>query len=236
MVAHDLRQPLSAMTLRCSMLLRTDLSDDQREDVQQIKASVDCLERMVSDLTDASLLQAHRMRITLARTEVAGLLHEALGHVPLAASRARIGTPPGIRLFVKGDARRLERVLEIVLSNAVEHGAPDTPIDIEASEAGGNATIAVTNRGKGIPPGELLRLFERRVPSHSARSSTGKGLGLGLYIAKGLVDAHRGRIWAASEPSGLTTFHIAIPLSGPPEPAAASSRADNAVPPREQHS
>jgi signal transduction histidine kinase len=85
----------------------------------------------------------------------------------------------------------------------------------------GNAEILVTNRGAGIPSDELPLLFDRYVRSRAAETGTARGLGLGLYIARGLVEAHHGHIWAESVPGDVTTFHVVIPLDGPPVQADA---------------
>jgi signal transduction histidine kinase len=83
---------------------------------------------------------------------------------------------------------------------------------------GANAHVTVTNAGAGIPEDELPFVFHRFARSRTVGSGTVKGLGLGLYIAKGLITAHHGHIWADSVPGGLTSFHFTIPLDGPPVP------------------
>ena len=95
-------------------------------------------------------------------------------------------------------------MLANLLSNAVKYGAPEADIFMEARHADGNAEILVTNRGAGIPPDQLPLLFERYVRSHEAGTATTRGLGLGLYIARGLVEAHKGRIWAEAPASDDT--------------------------------
>jgi signal transduction histidine kinase len=214
-VAHDLRQPISVIALRASLLLRGRLTQDQRDGVEQIATSIHALSRMVSDLMDASLLESDRLRVTLNRLDLGQLLHDVVERMPLAAPRTRTQTPRGLRVFVKGDAQRLEQVLSNLLSNALKYAAPDTRIQVGLSLDGGHAHVTVANHGSAIPEDELPLVFQRFARSRGAESSAVKGLGLGLYVAKGLITAHRGRIWAESE-SGLTVFHFTIPLDGPP--------------------
>jgi PAS domain S-box-containing protein len=214
-VAHDLRQPISVITLRSSLLLRGRLTHDQRDSVEQIASSVQSLSRMVTDLSDASLLESDRLRVTLDRLDLCELLEDIAERVPSTASRTTTQTPPGVRVFVKGDAQRLEQVMWNLLSNAAKYAPPETKIGLHLGVEDGHAHVRVTNTGPGIPSDELPYVFSRFGRSRSADASQVKGLGLGLYIAKGLVTAHRGRIWAESVPGDLTTFHITLPLDGP---------------------
>jgi signal transduction histidine kinase len=133
-------------------------------------------------------------------------------------------------LFVRGDEQRLEQVMSNLLSNAIKYGTPGTQVVFELRERDGYAEVTVSNRGPGIPADELPRLFDRYMRSRTVSAEGPKGLGVGLYIAKGLVEAHGGRIWIESVPGDTTTFHFTIPLDGPPvarilpPPAAEPSR------------
>jgi signal transduction histidine kinase len=218
-VAHDLRQPISVIALRCSVLLRSRLAPAQRDGVEQIANSVHSLSRMVSDLMDASLLESDRLHVKLDRLDLGRLLHDVVERVPAARARTKTRTPQDVRVFVRGDAQRLEQVMANLLSNAAKYAAPDTTIDVELHVDGPNAEVTVTNAGAGIPEDELPFVFHRFARSRTVGSSAVKGLGLGLYIAKGLVTAHHGQIWADSVPGGLTSFHFTIPLDGVPVPA-----------------
>jgi signal transduction histidine kinase len=213
-IAHDLRQPISVIALRSSALLRSTLSREQRDSVEQIARCGRSLSRMVSDLLDASLLESDRLRITLDRLDLDQLVSDIVRRTPAAAARTRVRTDDA-PLFVRGDAMRLEQVIANLLSNAVKYSTPDTPIDVTMRVEGGQAHMRVANVGEGIPGDELPFIFNRFARGRSAAASQIKGLGLGLYIAKGLVAAHQGRIWADSTPDG-TTFHVALPLDGRP--------------------
>jgi signal transduction histidine kinase len=142
--------------------------------------------------------------------------------VPAAPSRVDFEAPRDRRVFVKGDAQRLEQVVTNLLTNAVKYGAPGTPIDVDVTWAHGYAEFDVTNRGQGIPLDEIELVFERYVRSRETAARKTKGLGVGLYICKGLVEAHGGRIWADSVPGDVTTFHVRLPLDGPPVPVDSS--------------
>jgi signal transduction histidine kinase len=196
------------------------LAPEQRDGIEQISTSVRNLSRMVSDLMDASLLESDRLRVTLGRLDLGQLLQEVTRRVPQAAHRTRTRTPPAVRVFVRADAQRLEQVVSNLLSNAVKYAAPQSDIEVELMLDGGNAHVVVQNRGEGIPEDELPFVFHRYARARGAGASAVKGLGLGLYIAKGLVTAHHGRMWAESVPGGVTSFHFTLPLDGPPVPNA----------------
>ena len=211
-VAHDLRQPITVISLRSSLIMQDNLTEEQQDDAKEIKVAAQRLNRMASDLMDASLLETHRMHLALDRLDLCQLLRDVVTRVPLAALQTMVQVPRA-QLFVEGDAQRLEQVLENLLSNAVKYGAPDAPIVVEARALGAEAEIVVANHGDGIAPEEIPILFNRFFRSHTATHSGVKGLGLGLYIVRGLVEAHGGRIWVDSVPGDVTTFHVTLPLA-----------------------
>lgn len=213
-VSHDLQQPIHTILLRSDLLFTGALNEQQTEHVRQIRITVRRLERMVNDLLDASQLDARRLKIFPERLDIGELVHDIAARFPDAA-HVTCHAPESHRLFVQGDAQRLEQVVSNLLSNATKYGEPDAEIQLDVSLASGCANVSVTNSGPGIDADELPLLFERYARSRSAIASTTRGLGLGLYIAKGLIEAHGGHIWAESVP-GRTTFHFTLPLDGPP--------------------
>src|SRR5204863_7733324 len=110
------------------------------------------------------------------------------------------------------DPIRLEQVLVNLLSNAVKYGEANSEILIRLNRTGHDIEVSISNHGGGIAPDELPRIFDRFYRSTNSRRAGVPGLGLGLYISKGLVDAHGGRIWAESIPGETTTFHVMFPL------------------------
>jgi signal transduction histidine kinase len=178
---------------------------------------------MVNDLMDASQLESRQLRIALGRLDLGQFVREVVGRVPGAATRTEVRTPENSRLFVKGDAQRLEQVVTNLLSNALKYSTAGTEIRVDVKENPTNCEVqvSVSNRGPGIPAYELPSLFARFARLGGARMSTTKGSGLGLYVAKGLIEAQGGHMWAESAPGQTTTFHFTVPLDGPPEPIAA---------------
>ena len=105
-------------------------------------------------------------------------------------------------------------------TNAVKHGEKGSDINVRVSQLGPDVEISVANHGKGINPEDVPRLFSRFGRSSTAQGAAVPGLGLGLYIAKGLVEAHGGRIWVDSVPDKTTTFHFTLPGRAPAKEAA----------------
>ena len=130
-------------------------------------------------------------------------------------------------LHVSVDPDRVHQVLDNLISNAVKYGRPNAEIRIEWFDRGDRLEVVVTNQGAGIPAEEMPQLFSRFGRTHDARAHRTPGIGLGLYIARGLVEAHGGRIWAESVPGEIDQLpsHVADGASPrPPARAAALAR------------
>ena len=225
-VAHDLRQPIGVIKMAAELLpeLHEGAVNKQEQDItKRIRsASVD-LARMVDDLLDISRIEAHRLD---ARSQLCR---------PTRRRRRNRGAA-----VAHHDGRPRERHERAVRATGVRRRRPNRPgprephlerdqvwrsrratsrsISPAISEA---VRISVTNRGKGIAPEDLPRLFDRFSRRREDRTSDVPGLGLGLYIAKGLVNAHDGRLWGESVPGKTTTFHFTLPTRETPLAEAA---------------
>jgi signal transduction histidine kinase len=111
------------------------------------------------------------------------------------------------------DPARIEQVLGNLLSNAAKYSTLDSPIGLTIERRGAAVEVAVSNAGPGIAPDEVPRLFERFYRTRGAQAGERPGVGLGLYITKGLVEAHGGRIWVESAPGETTTFWFTLPIA-----------------------
>jgi signal transduction histidine kinase len=166
-VAHDLQQPITVITLSSERLLASGLDPAHGEIIRQILMAASRLSHMVNDLNDASLLETHRLAMATERLDLGALVREVIARAPEAAGRATVHTPIDHQLFVKGDAYRLEQVLTNLLSNAVKYGTPGTAIRIDVRHIDTEAQVAVSNEGEGIPTEELPLIFERYVRSRT---------------------------------------------------------------------
>ncbi|HTI65032.1 MAG TPA: PAS domain S-box protein [Gemmatimonadaceae bacterium] len=220
-VAHDLRQPIGVIAMASEIIpeLRPDEREEERAMVERIQSASRTLKRMVDDLMDMSLLEARRLKLEREWLDPEALVRGCVERAsPPAHARIKIessGPPASVCV----DAMRIEQVLDNLLSNAEKYGDPKSGIELRVALGEREVEITVTNYGAGIQPGELSRIFDRFVRSKATQGTGVHGLGLGLYISKGIVEAHGGRMWADSV-RDKTTFHIALPAAAPQHQAA----------------
>ncbi|MBI4493843.1 MAG: PAS domain S-box protein [Chloroflexi bacterium] len=219
-IAHDLRQPVTVINgyagLLARLMERHPAVPQEQQAVEHIRTSAHQLNRMIADLLDVSRIEAGRLALERQPQDLATLVRQvaertaevAAGH-PVQVEVAEAPLP------VEADPQRIEQVLGNLVSNAAKYGDPDTGILIEVRRRDTEVEVAVANHGPGIPPEDLPRLFSRFHRARQAQAERVAGLGLGLYISKGLVEAHGGRIWAESAPGQTTTFRFTLPLAAP---------------------
>ena len=179
--------------------------------LQHIQSATHALKRMVDDLLDMSLLEAHRLKLERKWIDLHDTVREAVSrHSRLIGARVKLELdgPPAT---VFADPMRIEQVLGNLLSNAVKYGDQRSGVEVRVSVGDGEVTIAVTNFGAGIAPEDLPRLFDRFMRSKMTRATGVRGLGLGLYISKAIVEAHGGRMWVDSVTGQHTTFYFGLP-------------------------
>lgn len=211
-IAHDLRHPVAVISMSAELLAESEgLARADRTKVQRILGDCRKLGRMINDLLDVSRLEAQQMSIAPAPADFPAVVREIVDH-----AAATLGAPQ-VRLEIRGeiprvsvDPGRIEQVLFNLLSNATKYGTPGAEILVMVEADDGVVEVAVQNHGRGIPPDELPRLFSRFERTRAARGSRGS-IGLGLYITKGLVEAHGGHIWVESTLDETTTFHFSLP-------------------------
>jgi PAS domain S-box-containing protein len=223
-IAHDLRQPIGAIKMAADLL--PDLhaaqkGDEERAITARIGKAAGTLARMVDDLLDVSRLEAHRLSLDRSWVDLRAMVQDAIDRLAhLTAGRAVTMAVYGPPKKVFADAGRLEQVLGNLLSNAVKYGEKDAEVRVELATRPDEVEVSVTNRGRGILPEEMDQLFTRFGRSKATRESGVPGLGLGLYIAKGLVEAHGGHMWVDSVPNEATTFRFTVPTTIPARAAA----------------
>lgn len=238
-VAHDLRQPVNAISMAAELLLRLRdgaVSDKERRAIERVRSASARLSRMICDLTDASRIEARRLSVEPRQVDVGALIDHLLEGLDDVTAHHPVQVTGAAHQLAWIDPDRIQQVLENILSNAAKYGDDDSAIGIDVTPRDQWIEITVTNRGPGIPPAQLALLFRRFTRTRAARDSGKPGLGLGLYIAKGLVEAHGGRLWAESTPGEATRFRFTLPrsphLSGssphaaPPAPQLSSMEAD----------
>jgi len=216
LVAHDLRQPVTIITGFANLLARQiqlhPNADEQRA-IGHVLAASRQLNHMISDLLDVSRIESRRLRLNRRRMDLFGLIRSVADRFSATAGAAGITvTGDSVIPPIIADPERIERVLTNLLSNAAKYGEPAGQIQIEMSLHETEVEVSVRNHGPGILAEELPRIFSRFYRASAGRSGTRQGLGLGLYVCKGLIEAHAGRIWAESVPGDVTRFSFTLPL------------------------
>jgi signal transduction histidine kinase len=215
-IAHDLRQPLNGIILHTQVLRRglgDKASERQLESIDHIKIAGTRLNRMIEDLLDATRIEASRLKLVRQPLSLPALLRQLLGRMPELSGHDVAVEEAGEVPPVEVDAMRIEQVLSNLLSNAAKYGDGQGPIHVRIAHEGRETCVSVTNVGSELGEAELSRLFTRFYRTPSAQAGPKRGIGLGLYITKGLVQAHGGRIWVTSA-QGRTTFHFTLPTGG----------------------
>jgi PAS domain S-box-containing protein len=215
-IAHDLRQPVAAITANTQLLQRRlgpNLDEPTRRILERIVPAARALDRMVGDLLDSSRIEAQRLQIELEPIDLAALVGDVVDRVATTYPdhEFRVVVTEAIPTVV-ADPTRIAQVVSNLLSNAVKYGDPSAEIRVDVVSRDAEVEVAVSNRGAGIAPEELPRLFSRFYRTTRAPTERVEGLGLGLYISKGLVEAHGGRIWGESTPGDTTTFRFTLPV------------------------
>ena len=211
-IAHELRSPLTSVKGFSSMLLtRWDrFTDEQRfQFIETIHADAERMGRIVSEVLDLARMEADRLELHQGRIEVADVAHKAaarLGELP-GTERIEYTIYEGLTVWV--DAERLEAVLGQLLENAVRY-SDEGSIVVAAEPADGGVQIEVKDNGVGIEPEVLPHIFSGPAP-RGAGYKPPSGAGLGLYLSRGLVEAHGGRISAKSAPGEGSVFTIWLP-------------------------
>jgi PAS domain S-box-containing protein len=212
-VAHDLRNPLSAIAMSVDLIDDVGLSETQRRtNLEAILSSVDQMDHLIQDLLDITRIEAGRLRIDTEPLPLKPVLGEARALVERRA--ATQGLEVGSEVIgslppVLADRQRILQILSNLLGNAVKFTPAGGRITLRAETRGGEALVSVSDTGCGIRAEDLPHLFDR---FWQARGPQRDGAGLGLAIAKGLVEAHGGTIWAESEVGVGSTFSFTLPL------------------------
>jgi PAS domain S-box-containing protein len=213
-IAHDLRQPVTVI-IAYAHLLAHSLEDPRlKVKLDHINRSARQLQRLISDLLDMSRIEARQLSLHPSRIRVEEALRAAAERAMAAAAEHPIHVEIDVGVeSIWADPERLDQILSNLLSNAAKYSYPHSAIRVHAVRQNRFVEIRVMNTGEGLPPDELRRLFTRFHRANRALESRVSGVGLGLYITHGLVEAHGGRIWAESEPDAITTFSFTVPIA-----------------------
>lgn len=222
MVAHDLRNPIQSILIQTQMLQATveDGRPIPETALDRLSRLAHRMGRITGDLLDSVRIDLARVALDRAPRDAVQAVRDVVGQV-----QPSIGDHP-IRVEAEGpgsailiDPTRFEQILANLLENAAKYSETGAAIDVSVKRVGPEVEIAVRDRGKGISPDELPLLFDRFYQTERARKRK-SGLGLGLYIAKGFVEAHGGRLTVESVLDRGSTFHVFLPTADAAGPVA----------------
>jgi len=212
MVTHDLRSPLSVIVLNAENIAELTAEPSTREGVLEITRAAWRMERLLMDLLDVVRIESQTLRIAWGRHDVGDFVSEVLrSYRPLFAARGMkfhvaVPSPSVVATF---DRDRIVQVLSNLLGNAMKFTPAEGAIDLRVERRGNEVEFEVRDSGRGIDANALPHVFER---FWQVDRDTRRGLGLGLYICKKIVEEHGGRIWAESEIGRGATFRFTLPL------------------------
>jgi two-component system sensor histidine kinase KdpD len=201
-VSHELKTPLAAMSVALQQ---------SKPDCVELQHAVRRLTHTVDHLLDATRLESGLLQPVLEWCEPGELVREAIASSGLSEKAVRINIDNDLPA-ISVDARLIQQALNALLSNAAAHGRSDKPIEASVVQDGSVLVISVADRGPGLAPGEENKIFEKFYRGPSTRPG---GIGLGLSIARQLVEAHGGEIVAQNREGGGARFSIRLPIGEP---------------------
>lgn len=235
--AHDLKTPLTAVIAQAQLMERRARRDPATpadlRGIERIVQDAQRLRRLVTELLDVDRVEQGRLLEKRSDVDLSAVIREACARHTSALRPCRFDGPA--RIVGSYDEVRIVQLLDNLLENGVKYSPQGGPIDVSARVDGGMAHITVTDRGISIPANDLDHLFERFHRGTNVDDRRFSGMGLGLFICRGIAAEHGGRLWATSPgPGHGSTFHVTLPMDDPVVPAATGCLPDrHAVAPGE---
>jgi signal transduction histidine kinase len=214
-VSHDLRSPLDVIVINAALLAGNpppgELGARYVKWARSIERSAGVMDRLLADLLDVARFDGGEFRVVPQEHDAVSLVKECVEtFAPLASHHGiRLDVDlPAAAVNARYDHDRMVQVLSNLLRNAIQFTKAGGAIMISLTPLANGCRIAVSDTGRGIPEGQLSRIFER---FHRVNVADRQGLGLGLYISKRIIDAHRGEIWVESHVGRGSTFFVTLP-------------------------
>ena len=213
-VAHDLRNPLNLVSMTTQLLMEPDLTPERRKSTFVINArAVQRMNRLIGDLLDVVRMEAGHLSLNVGACDVTRVLEETMESFQQRAAEQGISlvlSPGPPTAIVQADEERVLQLIDNLVGNALKFTPSGGRVSIGGFIDANELRVSVTDTGPGIPEEQRARLFDR---FWQARGADRRGLGLGLPIAKGIAEAHGGRLWVESTVGSGSTFNFAMPLA-----------------------
>ncbi|MBF0288249.1 MAG: PAS domain-containing sensor histidine kinase [SAR324 cluster bacterium] len=222
MAAHDLRKPISVIQAYSEFLvdeIASGLSEEHREFLDIIQMSSEFMSRLIDEFLDVSIIESGQFELNLLLHDLSSVIKKSLNLNNILAEKKQIklllmhedGNGAGQEQFIMMDGPKIEQVINNLVSNAIEYSQPNTEVTIMVSSYDDRLKVAVRDEGVGISPDETERLFKPFGRTSAKKTSGEKSTGLGLAIARKIIEAHRGTIDVESEIGKGSTFFFSIP-------------------------
>ena len=214
-VSHELRTPLAVLKGELEAIDDGVRAPD-KDAIASLQGEVARLGKLVDDIHDLSLADAGGLAYRFESVDLAALVADAIEHASGRLATARIAarfTPTASRLAVRGDPHRLVQLVSNLLENSLRYTDPDGELQVTLARHDNKAVLEWQDSKPGVPPEALPRLFERLYRVEGSRTRAAGGSGLGLSIARSIVEAHGGKIEASASPLGGVRVQVQLPLA-----------------------
>lgn len=215
MASHELRTPLTALRGYLQLLER-GIDPSQERPARYVRLSLDQVQRLathVSELMDVARLRSGQLQISLAPLDLVELVHQSVETAKALDSRQQLSvSAPTTAIEIEGDAPRLEQVLLNLIGNAITYAPDSDVIEVSVFQEDGFGAFSVKDFGPGIQAEDQERIFSRFSHAEGLTRGVQRGLGLGLYISREIVETHAGSITVESTPGEGSTFTVRLPL------------------------
>ncbi|MCU0891985.1 MAG: HAMP domain-containing histidine kinase [Sandarakinorhabdus sp.] len=217
-VAHELKNPLASLRSAVEVLERVEQPDLRAQLLGVIRDDVGRIDRLITDISDASRLDAELSRTGFQTVDIAALADGLVTAYGVAGPNrevtvARAGLPAPV--MIEGDASRLAQVLRNLIDNAISFSPDGATVTLAVTQAGDTVELSVRDTGPGVPPANRGDIFKRFYSERPATEDFGRHSGLGLSIAAAIVAAHGGQIVVEDAPGGGALFRVLLPAPWP---------------------
>ena len=212
-VAHELRNPLANLVL-CNDLMVEAIKENNQEELndmlQRSKNNISRLNKMIAELYDATRINSGNLKLDISSFNFRDMIKEATDTIEVLQPAYNIVVKGDGNIEVRGDKYRLIQVITNYLSNGIKYSNGKTDVVLTIQYDNEKITVSVKDEGLGISPKQLPFIFERFFRAEKTKNL--EGIGLGLYLCRQIIHAHKGHVWAESEEGKGSTFYFSIPL------------------------